>query len=245
MPTRRSYGSYNDGCGAAHALDLVGERWALLVVRELILGPKRFTDLRSGVPGASANLLAQRLRELEHGGVVRRRTLGPPSGANVYELTEWGLGLEPVLQALGRWGSQSPAMPHGCPISVDTIILALRGMFDPAAARGVSVTVELRFGTDRFCGRVSDGDLRLERGTAQNPDVVVSTRPDALAHIVFYGGSLEEAIAAGVVRVEGDRRSLERFLALFASLGPEAAKVANDFRRREAPEAKRAAQPRR
>jgi DNA-binding HxlR family transcriptional regulator len=220
MATRRSYGSYDDGCGVAHALDLVGERWALLVVRELILGPKRFTDLRSGVPGASANLLAQRLRELEEGGVVRRRVLGPPSGANVYELTEWGLALEPVLQALGRWGSQSPAMPHGASISSDTIILALRAMFDPDAARGLELTLELRFGADRFSGTVTGGKLLLERGHAKSPDVIVSTQASTLARIVFYARPLEEAIARGDVHVEGDRQSLERFLALFPSLGP-------------------------
>jgi DNA-binding HxlR family transcriptional regulator len=218
MATRRSYGSYDDGCAAAHALDLVGERWALLVVRELILGPKRFTDLRVGVPGASANLLAQRLRELEEAGVLRRRTLGPPSGANVYELTEWGLGLEPVLQALGRWGAQSPAMPHGASISTDTIILALRTMFDTEAARGLELTLELRFGADRFRGAASAGALQLERGSAKNPDAVVSMQPRTLAQIVFYGRSLDEAITAGEVRVEGDRRSLERFLALFPAL---------------------------
>jgi DNA-binding HxlR family transcriptional regulator len=228
MTTRRSYGSYDDGCAVAHALDLVGERWALLVVRELLLGPKRFTDLRGGVPGTSANVLAQRLRDLEEVGVVRRRTLGPPSGANVYELTEWGLGLEPVLQALGRWGIQSPAMPHGASVTTDTMILALRAMFDADAARRAELTLELRFGTDRFCAGTAGGELRLERGSAKNPDAVVSTDANTLAQIVFYGRSLNEAIAAGDVRVEGDRRSLERFLALFPSLVPVAENAAHN-----------------
>src|ERR671932_1050136 len=106
MATMRSY---QDGCAVAHALDFVGERWALLVVRELLLGPKRFTDLRTGLPGVSPNVLAQRLRELEQAGVVRRRRLPPPAASQVYELTEWGVDLEPVLTALGRWGSRSPA----------------------------------------------------------------------------------------------------------------------------------------
>ncbi|MDB5026620.1 MAG: transcriptional regulator, HxlR family [Candidatus Eremiobacteraeota bacterium] len=219
MATRRSYGSYDDGCAAAHALDVVGERWALLVVRELILGPKRFTDIRAGVPGASANLLSQRLRELEEAGVLQRRTLGPPSGANVYELTEWGLGLETVLQALGRWGAQSPAMPHGASIGTDTMILALRTMFDPEAARGIDVTLEFRFGRDRFRGRAADGEMLLERGSAKDAAAIVTTEASTLTHIVFHGRSLDEAIAAGEVRVEGDRGALQRFLAIFPSLG--------------------------
>jgi DNA-binding HxlR family transcriptional regulator len=220
MATRRSYGSYDDGCAAAHALDLVGERWALLVVRELILGPKRFTDLRNGVRGASPNLLSQRLRELEQVGVVRRRTLGPPAAANVYELTEWGSALEPVLQALGRWGARSPAMPHGAPIGTDTVILAFRTMFDPTLAQGVDVALELRLGSDRFRVATAHGELRLERGRAKNPDAVVSTQANVLANIAFYGHSLDEAIASGELHLDGDRTSLERFLAIFPALRP-------------------------
>src|SRR5215210_5774175 len=110
MGSKRTYG---DRCGVARALDLVGERWALLVVRELVLGPKRFTDLRAGLPRLSTDVLAQRLRELEAAGVVRRRKLPPPSGARVYELTEWGQDLEPLVIGLGRWGSRAPFPPDG------------------------------------------------------------------------------------------------------------------------------------
>src|SRR3712207_6795803 len=134
---------YDDGCAAAHALDLVGERWALLVVRELLLGPKRFTDLRAGLPNASPNVLAQRLRELERTGVVRRRKLPPPAASRVYELTEWGMELEPVIISLGRWGARSPLRPRDAAIGVDSIILALRTMFDPHAAEGIEASYEL------------------------------------------------------------------------------------------------------
>ena len=106
MATRRTYGSYDDGCAAAHALDLVGDRWALIVVRELVLGPKRFADLRADVPGISPSVLAQRLRELEEAGVVVHDELPPPARVNVYDLTPWGRELEEVLQVLGRWGSR-------------------------------------------------------------------------------------------------------------------------------------------
>jgi DNA-binding HxlR family transcriptional regulator len=127
--------TYDDGCAAAHALDLVGERWALLVVRELLLGPKRFTDLRAGIPKASPNVLAQRLRELERAGVVRRRKLPPPAASRVYELTEWGLELEPAVISLGRWGARSPSKPRDAALGVDSLILSFRTMFD-ARCRG-------------------------------------------------------------------------------------------------------------
>ena len=108
--------TYGDPCGIARALDLVGERWALLVVRELLLGPKRFTDLREALPRVSADVLSQRLRELERTGVLRRAKLPPPAGSRVYELTEWGRELEPVVLALGRWGSRGPFPDGGAPL---------------------------------------------------------------------------------------------------------------------------------
>src|SRR4051812_38509906 len=141
---------YFDGCAAAHALDLVGERWALMVVRELILGPKRFTDLRTGLPLASPNVLSQRLRDLERAGIVRRRRLPPPAASAVYELTDWGQGLEPVLQALGRWGVRSPSRPDSAEIGVDSFVLALRTMFDSATAGQLQATYELRLGGATF-----------------------------------------------------------------------------------------------
>ena len=109
MSSRRKY---DQGCGSAHALDLIGDRWALLVVRELLLGPKRFTDLRDGLPGIGPNVLTQRLKELEEIGVLRRRVLPPPAASTVYELTEWGQELEEVLVRLGRWGARSPSMEN-------------------------------------------------------------------------------------------------------------------------------------
>src|SRR5947209_18591269 len=119
--------SYRDPCGIARGLDVVGERWALLVVRELLLGPKRFTDLRAGLPHLSPDVLSQRLRELEQSGVVRRAKLPPPAGSRVYELTEWGRELEPVVLGLGRWASALAPFPpgHG-ELGVDSLVLALK-----------------------------------------------------------------------------------------------------------------------
>ena len=127
--------TYGDPCGIARALDVVGERWALLVVRELLLGPKRFTDLRAGLPNLSPDVLSQRLRELEADGLVTRRRLPPPAGSKVYELTERGLELEPVILALGRWGTSVPFPPDGHELGPDSTILALKTVFDPKAAR--------------------------------------------------------------------------------------------------------------
>src|SRR6185312_15325483 len=127
MPTTRTYA---DSCAIARALDVVGERWALLVVRELLLGPQRFTDLRHALPGASSNLLADRLRELHARGVIARRTLPPPAAARVYELTGWGRDLEPIVLALGAWGLRVPA-PEPATLSATSIMLHLRGSLDP------------------------------------------------------------------------------------------------------------------
>src|SRR5918992_2048925 len=165
--------TYCDGCAAAHALDLVGERWALLVVRELLLGPKRFTDLRAGLPRVSPNVLAQRLRDLEEAEVVRRRRLPPPAASRVYELTEWGEELEPVVIALGRWGARSPSRPRDAELGVDSLILSFRTMFDARGAGGLEARYELRLGEDVFRAEVADGRFEIERGSAERPDAII------------------------------------------------------------------------
>ena len=214
--------TYDDGCAAAHALDLVGERWALLIVRELLLGPKRFTDLREGIPKASPNVLAQRLRELERAGVVRRRKLPPPAASRVYELTEWGLDLEPVVVSLGRWGARSPSKPRDAGLGVDSLILSFRTMFDPRAADGLKASYELRLGEDRFRAEVGGGRFEVERGDADRPDATIETDAGTLAALVYEGRPLEEALRSGEVRIEGDESAVERFLGLFSLPEPAA-----------------------
>ncbi len=169
--------SYEDGCAAAHALDLVGERWALLVVRELLLGPKRFTDLRAGLPGISPNVLSQRLDELEQAAVVRRRRLGPPAPAWVYDLTEWGRELEPIIVQLGRWGARSPYQKRDAGLSVDSLVLSLRTMFQPCTGPAVTGSYQLTFGDDTFAARVDGDGFEIARGEARKPDAVVETDP--------------------------------------------------------------------
>ena len=219
MATKRTY---CDACAAAHALDLVGERWALLVVRELLLGPKRFTDLRAGLPNASPNVLAQRLRELERAGVVRRRKLPPPAASRVYELTDWGEELEQVITQLGRWGARSPLRPRDAALGVDSLILSLRTMFDPLAAEGLAAGYELRLGEDRFHAEVADGRFKVARGSAERPDAVIETDPATLAALVYEGRQLAEAVRSGEVKIEGDEQAIARFLTLFPLPEPAA-----------------------
>ena len=212
MATRRSY---EDGCATAHALDLIGERWALLVVRELILGPKRFTDLRTGLPSISPNVLTQRLEELEQAGIVRRRKLAPPAGAWVYELTEWGEELERVIMALGRWGARSPQLMQGHPLSIDALVLSFRTMFDSNTAADLNASIELRIGEDRFHAEIANGEMQLNRGPAARPDTVIEASPDALIAVIYGGRKLAEAVREGAVRVEGDKTVAKRFVGLF------------------------------
>jgi DNA-binding HxlR family transcriptional regulator len=222
MATTRTY---DDGCAAAHALDLVGERWALLVVRELLLGPKRFTDLRSGLPHASPNVLAQRLRDLEAAGVVQRGKLPPPAASKIYELTEWGRDLEPVIISLGRWGVRSPTKPPDAELGVDSLILSFRTMFDPDQAEGLDVSYEFRLGEDRFRAEVAEGRLEIERGIAAQPDATIEADAGTLAGLVYDDLELDDTLSSGDLRIKGDRAMVERFLALFPLPEPAAVGV--------------------
>lgn len=212
MATKRSY---NDGCAIAHALELIGERWALLVVRELTLGPKRFTDLRTGLPTISPNVLTQRLEELEQASIVRRRKLPPPASTWVYELTEWGMELEPVIIDIGCWAARSPTLPLGLPLSVDAFVMSLKAMFAADAAAGPKMRLELRLGEDVFHAEIAGGRLELARGSAIQPDAILSADQNALAALVYGGRKLAEAIRSGDVQVEGDKSAVQHFLTLF------------------------------
>jgi DNA-binding HxlR family transcriptional regulator/putative sterol carrier protein len=212
---RPSKEDYQDGCAAAHALSLVGERWALLVVRELALGPKRFTDLRVGLPNVSPNVLAQRLRDLEEVGVVQKRKLPPPASVQVYELTEWGYGLEPVLVSLGRWAVHSPRLPKNGTLGVNSLILSFRTMFHPDSAKGLEASYELRLGEETFYAKVANSEFEIARGNATKPDVILETEPMTLTALVYGGYSLSQAVKSAQVKLEGDKKALERFLKLF------------------------------
>jgi DNA-binding HxlR family transcriptional regulator len=196
-----------DGCGIAHASDLLGQRWALIVVRELLLGPKRFTDLRAGVPDISPNVLGQRLRELEESGIVRRRKLAPPAATQVYELTEWGRELEPAILSLGRWASGSPSFPLDAEMGPDSLVLALKSTFDSGKADELDATFELWIGEIPFNIAVKGGDFEAMRGEVEAPDATIRSDPITIAGVVFGGNRLGKAVEAGTVAIDGSRRA--------------------------------------
>lgn len=202
---------YHDPCGVARAIDVVGQRWALLVVRELLLGPKRFRDLLRGLDGMSQNVLSQRLKDLEVAGVVRRAKLGPPASALVYELTEEGAALEPILVELGRWGRRRPQEAEG-PMSPDSLLLALRTTFDPAAAGGLTVEVDLYLDDDRVSVAVAHGGMVMIRGASRDPDAVVAGDVPGVRAMVYREGTVADAVAAGAVTVDGDLDAVQRLV---------------------------------
>jgi DNA-binding HxlR family transcriptional regulator len=219
--------TYGDSCAAAHALDLVGERWALLIIRELLLGPKRFSDLRQGIPNASPNVLSQRLHELAEATIVRRHRLGPPTSAWVYELTDWGLELEPVLVYLGRWGRRSPvrSVDADAHVSVDSVMLALRGHFDPDADPSLDATFSLQFEDDHFAVRVAAGRLDVVRGDVNAPDAVIYTDARTFAALMSHRQSLDEVLAAEKIRLTGDVTLVGRLFAVLPAGAPIRASV--------------------
>jgi DNA-binding HxlR family transcriptional regulator len=216
--------TYGDSCGIARALDVVGERWALLVVRELLHGPKRFTDLRAGLPRVGPDMLAARLRELEGAAVVRRGALAPPAASKIYELTEWGAELAPVLMALGRWGSRAPLGDQPPPLGIDAAIVALETTFDPEAAGGVEAVYQLTLGDQVFTLEVAAGRLEVGRGRAPagvTPVASIATDTATLAAVVWHGHPLERAVSEGALRVDGGPEAAAmvaaaRFIGLFA-----------------------------
>lgn len=207
MPTSRTYG---DACGIARALDVVGERWALLVVRELLLGPQRFSDVRRGLPNASSNLVADRLRELESRGVVSRRRLAPPAGSWVYELTGWGRELEPIVLALGGWGLRVP-LPPAPTLTATAVLLYLRGSVRPdPSAKPTTCRLELDEGV--WTIRTAAGQLDVEPGEPAAADVSVRTDPGTLNVLIDDPRKLTAAVSDGRVVVTGELSALRRLL---------------------------------
>lgn len=206
---------YEDACAAAHALDLVGDRWALLVMREMLFGPRRFGELRESLPGISANILAQRLAELEAAGVVERRRLPPPASVPVYALTEWGRESEPIFMALGRWAARSPHHDPTLPISAASVLMSFRTMLDPARAAGLGARIGLRFGEAEYLARLEAGRIEIKAGPVEGADLVLGGTPAALAAAVYGGVKLAALEAEGALHVEGDRALAERFIGLF------------------------------
>jgi len=212
MTSRR----YEDACGIARSLDVIGERWALLVVRELVFGPKRFTDLREGLRGISQNVLSQRLRDLEASGIVRRIVLGPPASTRAYELTALGQALEPVLVAMSRWGALTPVEP-GLEMSNDAFALALKSLFTPADFESpFSGRVRVKLVRDAFDIEVKADQIDVARATGADPALVIEGAESAIRAVMFQRRGLDDAIEQGELRIDGDRMKAAAFLERFA-----------------------------
>ena len=210
---RRSYDQY---CAVARGLDVIGDRWTLLLVRDLLLGPKRYKDLLSGLPGIGTNLLADRLKELEAAGLIEHTVLPPPAGSAVYQLTETGQSLETVMTALGRWGARFLGPPKKTDVMVPrAYFVAMRGVFNPEPAAGITLTYEVRIGDLVFEVRVADGRLTTREGAVRNPDVVLSMEVETLNALMFHTLTPAAALASGRVKIgKGDLKALERFIAI-------------------------------
>lgn len=206
---------YHDACGAAHGLDLVGERWALLVMRELMFGPRRFGDLKSDLCGLSANVLTQRLEGLEEAGVVRKRKLPPPASVQVYELTDWGYEARPVFEVLGRWAARSPRHDPTLPISAVSVMMSLRTMFDAEKAGELTARIGFVFDDRSFVATITDGELTNEQTGVEDCDLVFVCAPSVVPEYVYGKRPLSEIEAEGRMAVTGDRALAERFQTFF------------------------------
>lgn len=201
---------YDDACGTAHALELVGERWALLVMRELMFGPRRFGSLRASLPGVSAKVLTERLGGLEAAGIVARRRLPPPASAQVYQLTPWGAEARAVVRDIGRWAARSPAHDATLPLSAVSLMLSFETMFAGERAGNWRGAIAFELGDDRFVAGVMDATLRIARSDAAQVSATVTATPEAVAAVV-YGGA-----PPGGLAIAGNAETVARFATLFA-----------------------------
>ena len=204
--------AYSDGCAAAHALDLIGDRWAIPVMREMMLGPRRFSDIRAALPGLSANVLTQRLEELEASSVVQRRKLPPPASVQVYELTPWGLEAEELIKTLGRWAARSPHKEPG-PMSPVSVILSLRTMFSPERAGDMQGVIGLRFGLETYRAEIAKGIFHVDRGDIEDADALFAGDQNAFVASLYGGVPLKDV--ADSLTVTGQVAIVDKFMRMF------------------------------
>jgi len=200
---------YDDACGLAHALELLGERWAMLVLRELAYGPRRFSELKADLQGISANVLTQRLTDLEARGLVRKIRLPPPASVQVYGATEWGLEAVPVIASLGRWAARSPCHDPTLPMSHVSLIMSLQTLLSPALAAGLHARVGFRLGEANYVTTLQHGRLEVVRGEFAGSDVEFIGTPSEVAAVIHGGAPFE------MIRIEGDVELAKRFVTLF------------------------------
>lgn len=206
---------YDDGCAFAQALDLVGERWALLVMRELMFGPKRFTDLKESLPGIATNMLTQRLLGLERAGIIQRVGLPRPARGQAYALTPWGLSFREPLRVMGSWASRSPHLRFEHRLSAAAAMLSLDSMFDPNQAGDLRLAMDLRLPDGDFAVLVEKSRISVELGRNPHPDCVVTGDQNALLPVLYAGKPIEAAIADGSLTIEGQPQALAQFASAF------------------------------
>jgi DNA-binding HxlR family transcriptional regulator len=200
---------HEDACGLAHAMELLGERWAMLVLRELAYGPRRFSELKADLAGISANVLTQRLIELEARGLVRKTRLPPPASVQVYEATDWGLEVVPLIASLGRWAARSPWHDPTLKMSHVSVMMSLQTLISPALAQGLQTRIGFQFGETSYVITVRDGRLDVDRTRIENCDVVFTGSPSEVAAVIHGGAPFE------LIRIEGDMELAKRFVKLF------------------------------
>lgn len=206
---------YEDACGTAFAMELVGERWSLLVIRELMLGGRRFSELRKALSGISAKVLTERLESLERAGAVVRRTLPPPANVQIYELTEWGYLAEPAIQELGRWAATSTRHDPTLPLSPVSLMLSFRTMLDKVRAKELDATIGFDVAGESYLAELSGGQLPIRRGPIDDAPLIFRAPAAPLLAAMFYGKVSPEDLAGQGVRIEGDRAIADRFIDLF------------------------------
>jgi DNA-binding HxlR family transcriptional regulator len=208
--------SYNQFCALAYGLDVIGERWTLLIIRELLTGPRRFKDLLAGLPDVSTNLLSERLKNLEQQGIISRHVLPPPAGSTVYELTAVGRGLETAILELGKWGSQFlPSSLEGIALpSLGAVTLAVKAFFHPEQAQNIHEIFELHLGNEVLQIQIDDGKLHVQQDQALKADIVLYT--EMAIFMGLFSGQIEAetAITSGLVRIKGHTDGLRRLLQL-------------------------------
>jgi DNA-binding HxlR family transcriptional regulator len=211
---------YSDACGAAFAFELIGERWSALIMREMMFGSRRFTDLRAGLPSISAKVLTERLEGLEQAGLVQRRLLPPPAASQVYELTPLGQAADEVLLAMCRWSFAVPGGDRSLPTSSAALLMSMRALFDADAAADLAVAGAICIGGDKFKVSVSEGRFEAKRGDAENAAFVIEAPSTGPLRRLIYGKAPPEALAEMGLSLSGDAALARQFIALFSLPSP-------------------------
>lgn len=203
---------YGDACGTAFGLELLGERWSLLIIRELMFGPRRFSDIRASLPGLSAKVLTERLAGLEGHGVILRSAAPDPSPAQLYGLTDWGYAAEPIIAELGRWAAASPLHDPTMPLSPVSFMLSLRTMLKTGAAREMKAEVLFSIGAARFTACLENGALSVMRGEVGTADLRITATAAPHLAAVFYANAPPKMYG---IQIAGDADLCRRFIDLF------------------------------